>query len=158
MDFWSVDTQKEIGHGKAPCATKIDWSACGRYILTRVLYERLKVDNGFTICRANGTKVIEKPETFQELYTTEWQPHEVGVLSKPSVEKLKKIEVKSESSKPKKTFKFGKGGDNSAFQQMMRQQMATEKHSDKAAKKVDPKHYQELQEKQTLKAQEIIQA
>jgi hypothetical protein len=41
-------------------------------------------------------------------------------LSKPNVEKLKKEEAKVESGKPKRLFKFGKGADNGAFQQMMR--------------------------------------
>ena len=52
MDFWSIETDgkvndKEMGKAKHSCATKIDWSACGRYVLTSVLNERLKVDNGF---------------------------------------------------------------------------------------------------------------
>jgi uncharacterized protein with WD repeat len=49
MDFWSLDQQKEISIGKPkfPCATKTQYSACGRYLLTSVLYERLKVDNCF---------------------------------------------------------------------------------------------------------------
>jgi translation initiation factor 2A len=47
MDFWNLATTKEFGKNKFPCATKIDWSACGRYVMTAVLYERLKVDNGF---------------------------------------------------------------------------------------------------------------
>jgi uncharacterized protein with WD repeat len=50
MDFWSLDQKKEISvvkQPKSPCATRILWSACGRYIMTPVLYERLKVDNGF---------------------------------------------------------------------------------------------------------------
>jgi len=47
MDFWSLDTLKEIGNAKFPCATKLQWSACGRYLLNSVLYERLKVDNAF---------------------------------------------------------------------------------------------------------------
>jgi len=47
MDFWSLDNVREVGKNKSPCATKQKWSACGRYILTSVLYERLKVDNGF---------------------------------------------------------------------------------------------------------------
>jgi len=47
MDFWNIETLKEYGKAKFPCATKILWSACGRYILTSVLHERLKVDNGF---------------------------------------------------------------------------------------------------------------
>jgi uncharacterized protein with WD repeat len=50
MDFWNLDQKKEVSvvkQAKSPCATRIAWSACGRYILTSVLYERLKVDNGF---------------------------------------------------------------------------------------------------------------
>lgn len=127
MDFWQMDSHKEIGNGKSPCATKVDWSACGRYILTQVLYERLKVDNGFNIFRANGTKVLPKSEPFEELISVQWRPHEVGVLSKPNIDKIKKEEIKTETTKPKKIFKFGKGSENSAFQQMMRQQMAADR-------------------------------
>lgn len=72
MDFWTIESQNEIGKGKAPCATKIEWSACGRYILTCVLYERLKVDNSFNIYRANGTKALEKSIQFTELYYASW--------------------------------------------------------------------------------------
>jgi hypothetical protein len=39
-------------------------------------------------------------------------------LSKPNIEKLRKDEIKVESNKPKRTFKFGAargGGDNTAF-------------------------------------------
>lgn len=61
-------------------------------------------------------------------------------MSKPNIEKLKKEDAGA-ADKPKKekrVFKFGKGGgDNSAFQQMMRQQMANEKPSDKGPKKAD---------------------
>lgn len=128
MDFWSLDHQKEtaVTRGKAPCATRITWSACGRYILTCVLYERLKVDNGFAIFRANGTRALKKAEAFSMLHHVEWQPHEEGVLSKPNIEKLRREEEKEASTKPKKFFKFGKGAggggaENSAFQQMMRQ-------------------------------------
>jgi len=72
MDIWSLDSLKEIGKGKAPCATKIEWSACGKYMLTCVLYERLKFDNNFSIFRANGSKVLPKPEAFEELYAVQW--------------------------------------------------------------------------------------
>jgi translation initiation factor 2A len=66
MDFWNLPNsqKKEIGKGKSPCATKVDWSACGRYILSSTLYERLKVDNGFMIFRGNGSKVLAKFESF----------------------------------------------------------------------------------------------
>lgn len=52
MDIWSVQknghvNQFEVGTAKHSAASKISWSACGRYVLTSVLTERLKVDNGF---------------------------------------------------------------------------------------------------------------
>jgi len=71
MDLWNLEQKKEISvvkQAKSTCATKIEWSACGRYILTSVLYERLKVDNAFQIHRANGTKVLLKGQSFQELH------------------------------------------------------------------------------------------
>mmetsp|Transcript_13265 Transcript_13265/g.20765 ORF Transcript_13265/g.20765 Transcript_13265/m.20765 type:complete len:276 (+) Transcript_13265:719-1546(+) len=112
MDFWNVQKQAEIGHGKAPCATKLEWSACGRYLLTSVLYARLKVDNGFKITRANGTQ-IETTQAFDELHQVQWQPHEAGELPRPNLNHLSKSVVKAESAKPKKFFKFGKGAGNS---------------------------------------------
>jgi hypothetical protein len=69
-------------------------------------------------------------------------------LSKPNIEKLRKEELKEEGSKPKKFFKFGGGGGgptNGAFQQMMRQNMASNA-ADKGPKKVDANQYKELQE------------
>lgn len=152
MDFWNLDQLKEVGvtRAKAPCATRITWSACGRYILTSVLYERLKVDNGFSITRANGTRALKKPQAFAMLHHVEWQPHEAGILSKPNVEKLRREEEREASAKPKKFFKFGKGaggggGENGAFQQMMRQQMASGTGG-QGPKKVDANQYKELQE------------
>lgn len=104
MTFWNLENQKEIGKAKFPCSIKIHWSPCGRYLLNSVLYDRLKVDNGFQIFRANGSKVLMKPESFQELYNVEWQPHEAGVLSKPNVDRLRKEERKMNDSnaKPKR--------------------------------------------------------
>jgi len=60
MDFYDFDTLKEIGKHRSPCATKQEWSACGRYLVTSVLHARLKVDNNFKIFRANGTQVLPK--------------------------------------------------------------------------------------------------
>jgi hypothetical protein len=73
------------------------------------------VDNNFNIYRANGTKVFAKGISFTELYEVDWQPHEKGVLSKPSIDKIKKMEVQEANAKPKRIFKFGKGGENTAF-------------------------------------------
>jgi translation initiation factor 2A len=93
MDFWNIEAdgtvgQKEIGKGKHSCATKIDWSACGRYVLTSVLNERLKVDNGFQIFRGNGTAVLEAPLKFAELHSVTWRPHQKGVLARPKLSEL----------------------------------------------------------------------
>lgn len=149
MDYWKMDGLKEIGTNKSPCATKLDWSMCGRYVLTCVLYERLKVDNNLQIFRANGTKVLAKQQNFKELYSVQWQPHEAGVLSKPNLDKLSKVEVETKSTKPKRIFKFGAakggGGESTAFQQMMKSQMSTQNSSDKAPQKVDQFQYKELQ-------------
>ena len=113
-------TQKEIGKAKFPCSIKIQWSPCGRYLVNSVLFERLKVDNGFQIFRANGSKVLMKQESFKELYNVEWQPHEAGVLSRPNIDRLRKEESKEseKDQKPKRVLKFGR---DSAFSQMMRQ-------------------------------------
>jgi uncharacterized protein with WD repeat len=90
MDFWDLQNQKVLGSNKAPCATKVMWSACGRFVLTCVLYERLKVDNGFQLFRANGTKLLPKPESYKELYNVEWQPVAEGVFVSPDIKKLSK--------------------------------------------------------------------
>ena len=65
---------------------------------------------------------------------------------------IRKEELKEEGSKPKKFFRFGGGSGNGAFQQMMRQNMASN-NQDKGPKKVDANQYKELQDLQTAKAQ-----
>lgn len=99
MDFWNLETLKEIGKSKFPCATKIQWSPCGRYVLASILYERLKVDNSFQLFRANGSKILSNAEKFEELHYVELQPHEAGLLSKPDISKLRKEEEKKQNEK-----------------------------------------------------------
>lgn len=108
----------------------------------------MKVDNSFKITRANGSDVLPKSEQFTELYAMQWQPHEAGVLPKPDISRLRKDEVKQQeaSDKPKRIFKYGKGGsESSVFQQMMRQQMTSTKSSNKGPQKVDANEYKALQ-------------
>jgi len=55
MDFWDIDgSLKELGHSKSYCSVTIEWSPDGKYLLTGVLYERVKVDNEINIFKANG--------------------------------------------------------------------------------------------------------
>lgn len=149
-----------MGKAQHSCATKIRWSACGRYLITAVLTERLKVDNGFNIFRANGSKVIQAPITVNELYSVDWQPHRSSELAKPDIGSLQRDEKNKKDDKPKKLFRFGKGGESSsAFQQMMRQSMGSSAaEAKKGPSKVDLKKYNELAEKQTAAAMEAIQS
>lgn len=45
VDFWSLESQKELGKTKAYCTVGVEWAPNGRYIMTSVLFERVKVDN-----------------------------------------------------------------------------------------------------------------
>ena len=54
MDFWNLGNSKEIGTTKSYCSVGIHWSPHGKYVLTSVLYERVKVDNEFKIFSAKG--------------------------------------------------------------------------------------------------------
>ena len=65
---------------------------------------------------------MQAPLAFPELHSVAWQPHKKGSLIKPELNDLRYDEQKDDEAKPKKFFKYGKGsgGENSAFQQMMR--------------------------------------
>jgi len=157
IDFWTVRpdgsvASKEAGKAQHSCASKIQWSACGRYVLTAVLYERLKFDNAFQIFRANGSKVLDAPISAKELHSVDWQPHRSSELAKPDLKSLQKEEKKKQGNaqdeKPKKLFRFGKGGDsNSSFHQMMRNTMGASTTEDKKGPhKVDRSKYDEVAE------------
>lgn len=165
IDFWTVRpdgsvASKEAGKAQHSCASMMKWSSCGRYVLTAVLYERLKVDNAFHIFRANGSKVLDAPITAKELHSVDWQPHRSSELAKPDLKSLQKDEMKKPDEKPKKLFKFGKGGEsNSSFHQMMRNTMGASTTEDKKGPhKVDRSRYDEVAEQQTAAAVQHIQS
>ena len=72
MDFWSLDTQKEIGKTKSYCAVKIEFAPDGIHLLTAVTFDRVKVDNEVKIFKANGKLVTDLSFRESELYDFIW--------------------------------------------------------------------------------------
>mmetsp|Transcript_5292 Transcript_5292/g.4020 ORF Transcript_5292/g.4020 Transcript_5292/m.4020 type:complete len:114 (-) Transcript_5292:2614-2955(-) len=66
VDIWSLETLKEIGKTKAYCAVSIEWAPHGKYFITGVLYERVKVDNDLCLYAPGGKQLIK--EQYEELY------------------------------------------------------------------------------------------
>lgn len=70
VDFWSLDTLKEIGKTKAYCTVSSEWAPDGKHLLTSVLFERVKVDNEIKVFRANGSLACQVSFKDSELYYT----------------------------------------------------------------------------------------
>jgi translation initiation factor 2A len=66
IEFWDRKTFKKIGSVNGANTSVCEWSPDGRYILTAIVYRRLKVDNGIKIWHYSGA-LIHKMET-KELY------------------------------------------------------------------------------------------
>jgi translation initiation factor 2A len=72
VDFWSLDTSKEIGKTKAYCTVTVEWAADGKHLMTAVLHERVKVDNEVKIFKANGALLTSLSYHESELYDAIW--------------------------------------------------------------------------------------
>ena len=88
IDFWTLDTNKEIGKTKAYCTVGITWAADGKHVLSAVLYERVKVDNEIRIYNAAGKLQCSYSFKESELYEAHWQPCPKGVFPKPDIKAL----------------------------------------------------------------------
>jgi translation initiation factor 2A len=69
VDFWNLNEHKEIGKTKAYCTVGIDWAPNGKYVLSAVLYERVKVDNEIRIYSAFGRLLCSKSFKDSELHS-----------------------------------------------------------------------------------------
>jgi len=49
MDFWVLDTLRELGNAAAYCSVTMEWSPNAKYLMSSVLHERVKVDNEINI-------------------------------------------------------------------------------------------------------------
>ncbi|EKX45057.1 hypothetical protein GUITHDRAFT_94821 [Guillardia theta CCMP2712] len=79
LEFWDNNRKKLIANVKAPGTTNWSWSPCSRYFLTATLFPRLRVDNGFTIFKYDGTSVHQEKLPHQ-LYQISWRPSKAGTF------------------------------------------------------------------------------
>jgi translation initiation factor 2A len=56
----------------------LEWSPCGRYVLTATTAPRLRVDNGFQVFKYNGDLLAQK--RYDVLYEAIWRPVEEGTF------------------------------------------------------------------------------
>lgn len=80
VDFWDLDSHKEIRKTKAYCSVKVEWSPDGKYVLGAVLHERVKVDNEVKVFSAVGNPQVGLCYKESELYDASWQPFEKGTF------------------------------------------------------------------------------
>jgi len=72
VDFWHLDSLKEIGNTKAYCSVGVEWAPDGRYLMTSVLHDRVKVDNEIKIFSATGKLLCSKSFKESELHDVQW--------------------------------------------------------------------------------------
>jgi translation initiation factor 2A len=72
MDIWERKNFKKLITVSASNSSSCEWSPDGRFIMTAILYRRLKVDNGIKLWHYTGTVVhtIEQ----KEMYQVQWRP------------------------------------------------------------------------------------
>lgn len=72
IDIWSLDRLEQVGKTRSDCAIGIHWAPNGRYLMTSVLYERIKVDNMISLFNGCGKKLLDPPKPFTELNSVQW--------------------------------------------------------------------------------------
>jgi translation initiation factor 2A len=77
MDVYERRSFKKIAVIGASNSSMCEWSPCGRYILTAILYRRLKVDNGIKVWHYSGT--LSHTVEVKEMYSCEWRPMEASL-------------------------------------------------------------------------------
>jgi translation initiation factor 2A len=86
IDIWSLDSLEQVGKTRSDCAIGIEWSPDGKYLMTSVLYERVKVDNQISVFNGCGKKMLNPPKSFEVLNYAQWQPYPPGTFPKPNIE------------------------------------------------------------------------
>ena len=102
MDIWERKGFKKIATVNASNSSLIEWSPDGRYILTAILYKRLKVDNSIKLWHYSGV-LAHKVET-KEMYQVGWRPEAANLWpdksSSSPVPKSIAVETTTEVKKP----------------------------------------------------------
>jgi translation initiation factor 2A len=76
VDIWDVKKVQKVGSCLASCASTLDWSPDSKHFLTAVLSPKIRVDNGVTVWRHDGTQVHHHP--LDQLYQAMWRPAPPG--------------------------------------------------------------------------------
>lgn len=97
---------KVMGSTRASNGVSLEWSPCGRYVLTATTAPRLRVDNGFQIFKYNGN-LLNKKE-YPILYEARWKPAQDGVFEdRPQTPKAQGAQVETLPSIPQPTRSKG---------------------------------------------------
>jgi uncharacterized protein with WD repeat len=88
VDFWNLETNRELGKTKAYCTVGIEWAPNGKFVLSSVLHERVNVDNELRIYSALGVQLCSLNFKTSELYDASWQPYAKDLLKKPDLRDL----------------------------------------------------------------------
>jgi translation initiation factor 2A len=72
MDIWERKNFRKIITVPASNSSSCEWSPDGRFIMTSILYRRLKVDNGIKIWHYTGLLVHQIDQ--KEMYQVQWRP------------------------------------------------------------------------------------
>ena len=67
---------KLMGSTRASNGVSLQWSPCGRYVLTATTAPRLRVDNGLQVFKYNGNLITQKQ--YPVLYEALWKPAKDG--------------------------------------------------------------------------------
>ncbi|KAL7641517.1 UNVERIFIED_CONTAM: hypothetical protein RMT77_007388 [Armadillidium vulgare] len=76
FEIWDVKENKQVGHQECSDITHMEWSPCGRYILTSTCSPRLRVNNGYKIWHYTTSLLYESLcSGSEELYCGKWLPN-----------------------------------------------------------------------------------
>ena len=157
IDIWSIESLEQVGKTRSDCAIGIEWAPDGQHLMTSVLFERVKVDNQISIFNGCGKKLLAQPHAFGVLNSAQWQPYPAGTFPRPNVAALQQAFAEEEAKKPKRTFMMPQ--QDSAFSQMMRQQMGgAGSEGPRRLDQNDKKTYKEMGSTQAANAKDKVQA
>jgi len=74
MDFWDRKKVKKLGSAQAHTTSHYEWSSDGQYLLTGVLFPRMRIDNEFRVWNYDGTLIYRQQYAGTELYQVNWKP------------------------------------------------------------------------------------
>ncbi|XP_018018433.1 eukaryotic translation initiation factor 2A [Hyalella azteca] len=111
---WDLKKASRLCVQECPDVTFMDWSPCGRYLLTSTCSPRLRVNNGYRIYHYSGSLQFEYLcPAGTELYNTQWVPEPAAV--KPFVPSAAKVAGITSAVKTASTERYIPPGQRAAM-------------------------------------------